>query len=76
MFFAIHKDRSFKTSKYKNKQLKNSILELEKYFKRIIISINNMDKFKKKVPKKKTFTKNFWNDRYNWSTNYIPEAMN
>ena len=35
-----------------------------------------MDKLKKKVPKKKTFTKNFWNDRYNWSTNYIPEAMN
>ena len=33
--------------KYKNKQLKNSILELSN-FKPISISVNNMEKFKKK----------------------------
>ena len=34
--------------KCKNKQLKNSILELENNFKPINISINDMDKFEKK----------------------------
>ena len=34
--------------KYKNKQLKNSNLELKNNFKPINISINDIDKFKKK----------------------------
>ena len=33
--------------KYKNKQLKNSTLELKNHFKPINISTNNMDKFEK-----------------------------
>ena len=44
---------------YKNKQLKNSTLELENSFKPIIISINDMDKFEEKeLAMKRTFTKN------------------
>ena len=35
-----------------------------------------MDKFEKKEPtKKKTFTKNTWNDCYNWLINLIPEPI-
>ena len=34
-----------KHQKYKNKQLKNSTLELDNEFKLINISINDMDKF-------------------------------
>ena len=34
--------------KYKNKQLKNTPLELENNFKLINISVNDMDKFEKK----------------------------
>ena len=37
-----------KHQKYKNKQLKNSTLELENNFKTINMSINDMDKFEKK----------------------------
>ena len=37
-----------KHEKYKNKQLKNSILELENNFKSINISINDRHKFLKK----------------------------
>ena len=51
--------------KYKNKQLKNSILELENNFKPINISINDMNKFEKKeLTKKRAFTKNNWYDWY------------
>ena len=47
-----------KHPKYKNKQLKNSTLELEINLKPINISINDMDKFEKKdLTKKGTFTK-------------------
>ena len=47
--FHQYLDESFETSKIKeNKQLKNSTLELENNFKRINISINDMDRFKKK----------------------------
>ena len=61
--------------KYKNKQLKNSTLELENYFKPINISINHMDKFEKKeLINKRTFTKkqNTWYNWYDCSINYIP----
>ena len=37
--------------KFKNKQLNNNILELEKLFKPINISIIDMDKLKKEVKK-------------------------
>ena len=44
--------------KYKNKQLKNSTLELRKNYKPINISRNDMNKFEKKeLTKKRTFTK-------------------
>ena len=44
--------------KYKNKQLKNSTVELENNFKIINISINDIDKFeKKKINKKESIYK-------------------
>ena len=44
--------------KYKNKQLKNSSLELRRNSKPINISRNDMNKFEKKeLTKKRTFTK-------------------
>ena len=48
--FLTHKDGSFETSKknQKNKQLKNSTLQLDNNFKPINISITDMDKFEKK----------------------------
>ena len=51
--------------KYKNKQLKNSSLELENNFKPINISTNNMDKFEKikELTKNRTLAKNTW---FNW----------
>ena len=59
--------------KYKNKQLKNSTLELENNFKPINICINDMDKFEKKeLTKKRTFTKT---TSYEWLINYIPEPI-
>ena len=52
--------------KYKNKQLKNSSLELENNFKPINISTNNMDKFEKikELTKNRTLAKNTWFDWY------------
>ena len=63
--------------KYKTKQLKNSTLELEINFKPINISINDMDRFKKKkeLKKKRKFTKNTWYDWYDWSINYFVEPI-
>ena len=61
--------------KYKNKQLnntrvlkvKNSSLELERDFKLVNISINDMDKLKKqKTSKEKKFYVNTWYDWYYW----------
>ena len=53
--------------KNKSKQLKNSTLQLDNNFKPINISITDMDKFeKKKLTKKRTFTKNTYYDRYGW----------
>ena len=51
--------------KYKDKQLKNSSLELENNFKPINISTNNMDKFEKikELTKNRTLAKNTW---FNW----------
>ena len=61
--------------KYKNKQLKNSNLELENNFNPIKLSINDMDKFeeKKELPKIRTFTKSTWYDWHDWLINNIPE---
>ena len=57
--------------KYKNKQLKNSTLELENYFKPINISLNDKDKIEKKgFKKKRTVTKVMY-DWYDWLINYI-----
>ena len=62
--------------KYKNKQLKNSTLELENNFKPINISVNDMDKFEiKELVKKRTFTKNTCYDWYDWLINYIAEPI-
>ena len=54
---------NLKHQKYKNKQLKNSTLELQFVFELNNISINDMGKFEKKIPKKRTFTKKPW---YDW----------
>ena len=49
--------------KCKNKQLKNSTLELENDFKQSNISMNDMEKFEKKeLTKNRTFTRSSWND--------------
>ena len=48
--------------KYKNKLLKNSILEIEKDFHPINISINDWVNSKKELTKKRTFTKNTFYD--------------
>ena len=54
---------------YENKRLEND-------FKTINISINHMDKFgKKKLKKKRTFTKTIWYDWYDLLINYIPEPI-
>lgn len=67
-FFQICKDGSFKTSKTKNKQLKNSTNN----FKRINISVNEMGKFEKKeLTKYKTFTKRTCYSWYDCLINYI-----
>ena len=52
--------------KYKDKQLKNSSLELQNNFKPINISTNNMDKFEKikELTKNRTLAKNTWFDWY------------
>lgn len=63
-FSATYKDESLRQQNYKNKhfsnivtnrvlKVKNSPLELEKYFKPINISIDNTDKFKEKEITKK-----------------------
>ena len=49
--------------KCKNKQLKNSTLELDNNFKPSNISMNDMEKFEKKeLTKNRTFTRSSWND--------------
>ena len=56
--------------KYKTKRLEND-------FKAINISINDMGKLEKtkELTKKRTFTKNTWDDWYDWLINYIPEPI-
>ena len=57
--------------KYKNKQLKNSTLELENYFKPINISLNDKDKIEKKGLRKKIMFTKVMYDWYDWLINYI-----
>ena len=40
------------------------------------MSIDDMDKFEQKeMMKKRSFTKNIWNNWYNWLINCIPEPI-
>ena len=67
LFFSQYiKMDHLRHQKYKNKQLKNSSLELENNFKPINISTNNMDKFEKikELTKNRTLAKNTWFDWY------------
>ena len=50
---------NLRLQKHKNKSLKMRSLELEKIFKPSNISINDMDKSKKRTSKKRTFTKKY-----------------
>ena len=71
--------------KYKKKQqlnntralnVKSSPLELEKDFKPINVSINDMEKFEKEeLTKKRTFAKIMWYDWYDWLINYLLEPI-
>ena len=58
-------------------KVNNSTLELERDFKPINISINDMGKFgkKKRTTNKRTFTKNCCYDWYDWLINYTPESI-
>ena len=72
IFFTILKDESFEASNLKKQttkkytrnqssQGKNSALELEKYFKPITVSVDEMDRFEEKeIMKKKITAKNLW----------------
>ena len=61
------KDRELKDREVKIKR------EIEEFFFRpIIVSIDNMDKFEEKVTKKIRSIKNTW---YDWLINYIPEHI-
>ena len=61
------KDRELKDREIK---IKSEIEEL--FFKLIIVSIDDMDKFEQKEVKKIKPIKNTW---YDWSINYIPEHI-
>ena len=91
-------ERKFLKIMQKNQflKVKNSVLELEKYFielkdielkdreikikreieelffKPIIVSIDDMDRFEKKEMKKIGLVKNTW---YDWLINYVPESI-
>ena len=52
-----------------------SSLELGKDFKPINISINDVDKFEKKLTKKRTFTNNTWYGSYDWLIDYIYSSL-
>ena len=57
-------------------KVKNSLLKLEKDFKPVYISIDDMDKFKEKeITKKKTFARNTWCNSYDKLINYISELI-
>ena len=65
--FIELKDRQLKDREVK---IKREIEEL--FFKPIIVSIDDMDKFEQKEMKKIKTIKNTW---YYWFINYIPESM-
>ena len=56
--------------------MNNSPSELEKDFKPINISLDDMEKFEEKErTKERTFAKKTWYNRYNWLINYIPDPI-
>ena len=61
------KDRELKDREVK---IKREIEEL--IFKRIIVSIDDMNKFEQKEMKKIRLIKNTW---YDWMINYIPQSI-
>ena len=62
--------------KYLKKQLKNRTLELENNFNPINLSINDLDKLKKKKKTKQiTFAQNTCYNWYDWLINEIPEPI-
>ena len=61
------KDRELKDREVK---IKREIEEL--FFKRIIVSIDDMNKFEQKEMKKIRLIKNTW---YDWMINYIPQSI-
>ena len=65
--FLELKDRELKNREVK---IKRDIEEL--FFKPIIVSIDDIDKFKQKEMKKVRPIKNTW---YDWLINYIPEPI-
>ena len=65
--FIALKDRELKDIEVK---IKGEIEEL--FFKPIIVSIDDMDKFEQKEMKKKRPVKNTW---YDWLINYIPGSI-
>ena len=65
--FMELKDRKLKGREVK---IKREIEEL--FFKPIIVSIDDMDKFEEKELKKIRSIKNIW---YDWLLNYIPEPV-
>ena len=61
-----------KKSELKDKEVKIKREIEELFFKPIVVSINDMDKFEEKEMKKIGPIKNAW---YDWLTNYIPEPI-
>ena len=65
--FTELKDRELKDREVK---IKREIEEL--FFKSIMVSVDDLDKFEQKVMKKIRPIKNTW---YHWLLNYIPESI-
>ena len=64
------------TQKNRVLKVKNSPFELEKGFKPINLSIDNMDKFEEnELTKNNTLAKIIWYDWYDWLINYIHESI-
>ena len=69
---VIEKDFiGFKDSELKDRKVKIK-RKIELFFKLIIVSIDDMEKFEQKEMKKIRLIKNTW---YDWLINYIPESI-